>query len=71
MAVGEREIIYLSLHRHPQNDFYIKVGTDERHFIVSILSVTKSQDSIHRPQHFWKRKESRSRFEPRSFCLPA
>ena len=31
---------------------------------------TKSQDSAHRPQ-FWKRKESRSRFEPRSLCLPA
>ena len=29
-----------------------------------------SQDSVHRPQ-FWKRKESRSRFEPRSLCLPA
>ena len=32
---GEREIIYLSLHCHHENDFYIKVGSDESHFNVS------------------------------------
>ena len=31
----EREIIYLSLHCHRQNDFCIKVGSDETHFNVS------------------------------------
>ena len=30
----EREIIYLSLHFHYQNDFCIKVGSDESHFKV-------------------------------------
>ena len=35
MEVGEREIRYLSLHCHHQNDFYIKVGSDESHFRVS------------------------------------
>ena len=34
---GEREIIYLSLHRHHQNDFCIKVGGDESHFNVSLI----------------------------------
>ena len=33
--VGEREIIYLSLHCHHQNDFCIKVGCNESHFNVS------------------------------------
>ena len=28
MEVGKREIIYLSLHCHHQNDFYIKMGSD-------------------------------------------
>ena len=28
-AGGKREIIYLSLHCHHQNDFCIKVGSDE------------------------------------------
>ena len=33
---GEREIIYLSLHCHHQNDFCIKMGSDESHFNVSV-----------------------------------
>ena len=32
MQVGQRGIIYLSLHGHHQNDFCIKVGSDESHF---------------------------------------
>ena len=32
---GEREIIYLSLQCHHQNDFCIKAGNDESHFNVS------------------------------------
>ena len=35
--LGEREIIYLSLHCHHQNDFCIKVGSDESHFNVSSI----------------------------------
>ena len=31
---GGREIIYLSLHSHHQNDLCIKVGSDESHFNV-------------------------------------
>ena len=67
---GKREIIYLSLHCHHQNDSCIKMGSDESRFNVSLLWGTKSQDSVHRPQ-LSKRKESRSGFEPRSLCLPA
>ena len=33
--LGAREIIYLSLHCHHQNDFCIKVGSHESHFNVS------------------------------------
>ena len=35
MEVGEREIIYLSLHCHHQNDYCTEVGSDESHFNVS------------------------------------
>ena len=38
MEVGEREIIYLSLHCHHQNDSCIKMGSDESHFNVSVGS---------------------------------
>ena len=32
-----REIIYLSLHCHHQNDSCITMGSDERHFNVSLI----------------------------------
>ena len=34
---GEREIIYLSLHCHLQNDICVKVGSDESHFNVPLI----------------------------------
>ena len=52
---GEREIIYLSLHCHHQNDPCIKMGSDESHFNVSLIV----RDMVTR------------QFEPRSLCLPA
>ena len=36
--LGKREIIYLSLHCHHQNDSCIKMGSDESHFNVSVGS---------------------------------
>ena len=60
----KREIIYLSLHGHHQNDSSfkrgcIKMDSDESHFNVSLIVRTKSQDRVHRPQ-LLKRKEGRS-----------
>ena len=63
MEVGEREIIYLSLHCHHQNDSCIKMGSDESHFNVSVGQCPQTTT-------FSKRKESRSGIEPRSFRLP-
>ena len=37
MEVGKREIIYLSLHCHHQNDACIKVDSDGSHFNVSLI----------------------------------
>jgi len=37
MEVREREIIYLSLHCHHQNDSCIKMGSDESHFNVALI----------------------------------
>ena len=42
---GEGDYIYLSLHCHHQNDFCIKMGSDESHFNVSLIV----RDSITRP----------------------
>ena len=37
MEVGERESIYLSLHCHHQDDFCVKMGSDESHFNDSLI----------------------------------
>ena len=39
--MGKREIIYLSLHCHHQNDSSIKMGSDESHFNVSLIVTDK------------------------------
>ena len=44
---GKREI-YLSLHCHHQNDSCIKMGSDERHFIVSLI--VRDKVTRQRPQ---------------------
>ena len=42
---GKREIIYLSLHYHHQNDSCIKMGSDESHFNFSLIV----SDKVTRP----------------------
>ena len=42
----------VSLHCHHQNDFCIKMGSDESYFNVSVGSGGQSQDSVHKPQPF-------------------
>ena len=69
MEVGEREIIYLSLHCHHQNDTCIKMGSDESHFDVSVGSDGKVTGQCPQTTTFMRRKEGRSGIEPRSFRL--
>ena len=71
MELGEREIIYLSLHCHHQNDSCIKMGSDESHFNVSVGSDGQSHETVSTNHNLLKRKESRSGIEPRSSRLPA
>ena len=44
----KKEIIYLSLHCHHQNDSCIKVGSDESHFTVSLI--VRDKVTRQRPQ---------------------
>ena len=62
---GKREIIYLSLHCHHQNDCCIKMGSDESHFYVSVGSDGQSHKSTN--HNLFEEKESRSGIEPKSF----
>ena len=43
---GERDIIYLSLHCHHQNDFCIKMVSDESHFNVAAGSDGQSHKTV-------------------------
>ena len=46
MEVGGREIIYLSLRCHHQNDPCTKMGSDESHFNVSVESDGQSHGTV-------------------------
>ena len=50
---GGREIIYLSLHCHHQNDFCIKMGSDESHFNVSVGSDGQSHKIVSANHNFY------------------
>ena len=69
-----REIIYMSLHCHHQNDSCIKIGSDESYFNVSVGNDGQSHKTASTNNNlttFLNRKESRNGIEPRSFLLPA
>ena len=52
----EREIIYLSLHCHHQNDFCIKMGSDESHFNVSVGRDGQSHKTVSTNHNLFKEK---------------
>ena len=47
---GKREIIYLLLHCHHQNDFCIKVSSDESHFNVTVSLTVRDKVTRQRGQ---------------------
>ena len=56
---GEREIIYLSLHCHHQNDFCIKLGRDESHFNVSFIVRDKVTRQCPQTKTFEEKRETK------------
>ena len=65
---GEREIIYLSPHCHHQNDFCIKMGSDESHFNVSVGSDGQSHKTVSINHNLFEEKEEPKRY--RTEVLP-
>ena len=61
----EREIIYLSLHCHHQNDFCIKMGSDDSHFNVSVGSDGQSHRTVSINHNLFEEKG-----EPKRNALP-
>ena len=56
MTVVEREILCLSLHCHHQNDFCIKVCSDESHFNVSVGSDGQSHKTVSTNHNLFEEK---------------
>ena len=56
MEVGKKEIIYLSLHCHHQNDFCLKAGSTESHFNVSVGSDGHSHRTVSTSNNLFKEK---------------
>ena len=65
---GEREIICLSLHCHHQDDFCIKMGSDENHFNVSVGSDGQSHKTVSTNHSLFEEKGEPKRY--RTEVLP-
>ena len=66
--LGKREIIYLSLHCHHQNDSCIKMGSDDSHFNVSVGSDGQSQRTMSTDHNLFEEKGEPKRY--RTEVLP-
>ena len=60
---GEREIIYLSLRCHHQNDSCIKMGSDESHFNVSVGSDGQSHKVVSTNHNLFAEKGEPKRYQ--------
>ena len=65
---GKREIIYLSLHCHHQNDSCIKMGSNESHFNVSVGSDGQSHKTVYTNPNLSEEKGEPKRY--RTEVLP-
>ena len=63
-----KKIIYLSLHCHHQNDFCIKMGSDESHFNVSVGSDGQSHRTASTNHNLFEEKGEPKRY--RTEVLP-
>ena len=69
MEVGGREIIYLLLHCHHQNDSCIKMGGDESHFNVSVGSDGQSHKTVSTNHNLSEEKGEPKRYRTEVFLL--
>ena len=65
-----KEIIYLSLHCHHQNDFCIKMGSDESHFNVSVESDGQSHKTVSTNHNFVEEKGEPKRYRTEVTARP-
>ena len=59
---GERERVHLSLHCHHQNDSCNKMGSDVRHFNVSVGSDGQSHKTVSTNHNLFEEKGEPKRY---------
>ena len=63
MEMGDREIIYLSIHCHHQKDSCIKMRSDESHFNVSVGSDGQSHRTVSKNHSRFEEKGEPKRYQ--------
>ena len=71
MRWGKREIIYLSLHCHHQNDSCIKMGRNQSHFNVSVGSDGQSRKTVSTNHNLSEEKGEPKRYRTEVLRLTA
>ena len=66
---GRREIIYLSLQCHHQNDSCINMGSDESHFNVSVGSDGQSHKTVSTNYSLFEEKGELKRYRTKVLLL--
>ena len=66
--LGKREILYLSLHCHHQNDSCIKMGSDESHFNISVGSDGQGHKTVSTDHNLFEQRGEPKRY--RTEVLP-
>ena len=66
---GERDIIYPLLHCHHQNDFCIKMGSDESHFNVSVGSDGQSHKTVSTNHNVFEERGEPKRYQTKVLLL--
>ena len=67
--LGKWEIIYLSLHCHHQNESFIKMGSDESYFNVSVGSDGQSHKTVSTNHNLFEENEEPKRYQTEVFQL--
>ena len=67
--LGVGEIIYLSLHCHLQNDFCIKIGSDENHFNISVGTDGHSHKTVSTNHNLFEEKGQPKRYRTEVLLL--
>ena len=66
---GEGDYIPITIHCHHQNDFFIKMGSEESHFNISVGSDGQSHRTVSTNHSFFEEKGEPKRYKTEVLLL--